>query len=114
MSPSTDAHWRWACHFGNLEAASVWCVFLAGYLANVALPSKTGDGLWHAMPSNVFLDVWARWDSAFYLDIASRGYTYPEAGHLSNLAFFPLYPLLMKLVSGLTGNPLLAGVLVSH
>jgi hypothetical protein len=93
-------------------AATRAIVFLAGYIANVALPSKMGEGLYHLMPSNVFLDVWARWDSAYYLTIARDGYAFTE-GQLRDVAFFPLYPLLMKLVSNMTDNFLLAGVLVS-
>jgi hypothetical protein len=95
-------------------AATRGVVFLTGYLANVALPSPIGDGYWHAMASNLFLDVWARQDSAFYLSIATQGYDRPVSGQLSNLAFFPVYPLLTKLLGGVVGNPVLAGVVVSH
>ena len=52
-----------------------------------------------------------RWDSAWYLDIAENGYSleYNEWG-LHNIVFFPLYPLLIKMVSLLTaGNFVLAG-----
>lgn len=112
--PRVRAHqFDWVIQTVALFAATRGIVSVTAYLANVALPSRTGDGLWHAMPGNLFLDVWARWDSAFYLDIANEGYTYPEPGHLSNLAFFPLYPLVMKLVGSLTGNMLAAGILVS-
>src|SRR5258708_6592720 len=95
-------------------AASRGTVFLAGYLANIALPSPTGDGYWHAMASNVFLDVWARQDSAFYLGIATDGYERMASGPLSSLAFFPVSPLLTRLMGGVTGNAVLAGILVSH
>jgi hypothetical protein len=36
-------------------------------------------------------DVWARWDSDWYLRIAESGYDWPS----SSPAFFPLYPLLV-------------------
>jgi len=56
------------------------------------------------------IDVWARWDSNWFLKIAEEGYSWPS----STPAFFPLYPLL---VAGLGllffGHPLLAGVVVS-
>jgi len=56
------------------------------------------------------IDVWARWDSDWFLKIAEQGYSWPS----STPAFFPLYPLL---VAGLGlvffGHPLLAGVIVS-
>jgi len=44
------------------------------------------------------LDIWCRWDSAWYLSIAKNGYV--PSGILSeqysNLAFFPLYPYLVR------------------
>lgn len=45
------------------------------------------------------LDVWGRWDTSYYLDIAQRGYGADSA----HLAFFPLYPALVRLVASLTG-----------
>jgi Mannosyltransferase (PIG-V) len=56
------------------------------------------------------VDVWARWDSDWYLRIAEEGYSWPS----STPAFFPLYPLLVGgLGRILAGHYLLAGVLVS-
>lgn len=56
------------------------------------------------------VDVWARWDSDWFLRIAADGYTWPS----STPAFFPLYPLL---VGGLgrvfADHFVLAGVTVS-
>jgi len=56
----------------------------------------------------------ARWDAAWYLEIAKSGYQ-PDLGihTLSRAAFFPAYPLAIRAVS-LVGVPLIvAGVLVS-
>jgi hypothetical protein len=56
------------------------------------------------------VDVWARWDSGWYLRIAEDGYSWPS----STPAFFPLYPLLMRALGiVLGGHELLAGVVVS-
>lgn len=56
------------------------------------------------------IDVWARWDSDWYLRIASDGYSWPS----STPAFFPLYPLLVATLGRvLLGHELLAGVLLS-
>lgn len=44
------------------------------------------------------LDIWCRWDSSWYLSIVGNGYV-PSAElseSYSNLAFFPLYPYLVK------------------
>lgn len=66
--------------------------------------------------SSPWLDLWARWDSGYYLDIASNGYSYIP-GEASNVAFFPLYPLLLRLFT-LNGESWLAltiaGALLSH
>ncbi|MFH1366419.1 MAG: glycosyltransferase family 39 protein [Patescibacteria group bacterium] len=50
---------------------------------------------------------WARWDSKWYVDIASNGYT-----ELTTV-FFPGYPILIKAVSSLGLNPFWAGHLIS-
>jgi len=56
------------------------------------------------------VDVWARWDSEWYLRIAEHGYTWPS----STPAFPPLYPLVVGVAGRvLGGHYLLAGVLVS-
>jgi hypothetical protein len=56
------------------------------------------------------IDVWARWDSGWYLHIAQHGYTDPSR----TTAFFPLYPLLVRGVGWLfLGHYVLAGFLIS-
>jgi Mannosyltransferase (PIG-V) len=56
------------------------------------------------------IDVWARWDSDWYLKIATEGYSWPS----STPAFFPLYPLLVGGLGRLLADHyLLAGVLIS-
>jgi hypothetical protein len=50
----------------------------------------------------------ARWDSIWYLHIASSGYF----SH-STFAYFPLYPLLIRLGAMLLGSALVAGTLIS-
>ena len=54
----------------------------------------------------------AQWDSYWLMSIADEGYEYKQ-DELSNIAFFPLYPALIKLVSYATGDFILAGWLVS-
>lgn len=88
-------------------------VVFAAYLAEIAIPGVTGAGFYHADPQNIFLDVWARWDSGFYLTIAKTGYTY-TLGLQNPVAFFPLYPLLTHMVAPLVGGALQAGVLLSN
>ncbi|MGA7705566.1 MAG: mannosyltransferase family protein [Solirubrobacteraceae bacterium] len=56
----------------------------------------------------------ARWDAAWYLVIAHYGYR-PQLGAMtaSRTAFFPLYPLGVRVLSGLSLPPVIAGVLLS-
>jgi hypothetical protein len=56
------------------------------------------------------IDVWARWDSDWYVQIAQHGYVWPSA----RPAFFPLYPFLVGgLGRILGGHFVLAGLLIS-
>jgi hypothetical protein len=56
------------------------------------------------------VDVWARWDSDWYVQVAQHGYVWPS----SRPAFFPLYPALVGPLGHLFGgHTVLAGVVVS-
>jgi hypothetical protein len=58
-----------------------------------------------------FTDVWARWDSVWFLRIAEYGYVSPTH---ADTAFYPLYPLLIRLLGPVFGGHyVLAGLLVS-
>ncbi len=60
------------------------------------------------------IDLHNRWDSYWYLDIAEHGYYTRGEEDIANVVYFPLYPLLMWLVSHVVGgNLVLAGWLVS-
>jgi Gpi18-like mannosyltransferase len=60
------------------------------------------------------VNIHSRWDSNWYQDLVKKGYERNANDTLSNLVFFPLYPLLMKVVSIFTmGNLVLAGWIVS-
>ncbi|HEX4678481.1 MAG TPA: hypothetical protein VH210_04625 [Gaiellaceae bacterium] len=56
------------------------------------------------------IDLWGRWDGGWFARIAQHGYEQP---HFTT-AFFPLYPLLVRIVPWpLGGRYVLAGVIVS-
>jgi hypothetical protein len=56
-------------------------------------------------------DVWARWDSVWFLRIAEDGYARTEE---AAAAFYPLYPALVAVLEPvLLGHAVLAGILVS-
>ena len=69
---------------------------------------------WLPQSSNSFLDLHARWDSWFYIDIAENGYSCPS-GTLCNSVFFPLYPFLIKVLNSVFKiNYYLSGFLISN
>ncbi|MDW5593308.1 mannosyltransferase family protein [Conexibacter stalactiti] len=53
----------------------------------------------------------ARWDTVWYLSIAQDGYGDTADG--GKAAFYPLYPLLTKVLGWVVGAPLVAGLLIS-
>ena len=76
----------------------------------------------HTSPSsltgNIWLDIWGVWDTGWYLDISQHGYTsgaLDQLGiHQTNIAFFPLYPLLMRFLGSIVGNHYIAGLIISN
>ena len=65
--------------------------FLAGLIFPPARPRPFSMPFEWAKLTETF----AAWDSGWYFDIAQRGYYWSPSGQ-SSLAFFPLYPLLMR------------------
>ena len=92
-----------------------------GLVAVAASLYVVAGALWNAIhgTANPFFDLMTQWDSGWYLSIIDGGYhTQRLAGGRSagsaNWAFFPLYPLLVRLVVEATGlRQAAAGVLVS-
>lgn len=56
--------------------------------------------------------LWNRWDTEWYISIAQQGY-YPEGVHQNNPAFFPLFPMLIRVGIQLGLSPAGAGMLIS-
>lgn len=52
---------------------------------------------------------WNQWDTKYYVTIATQGYV-----NRQTMAFFPLYPLLLRGVMFATKSPILAGMVVSN
>ncbi len=107
---------QWAEPFGLFLGMRIGLGMLA-FFAGVMFPAITSAGTApFAVPvlnrwGDRLLGVWSRWDGEWFLAIAQNGYR-PDNG---TSAFFPLFPLLIKLVNFLLGgnNYLLAGVLVA-
>jgi hypothetical protein len=81
-------------------------VFLPFFLSRLAIFATGQLALaWGALLPNTmaasgrpWIDMWARWDSGWYLSITSGGYEFAP-DQPSNAAFFPLYPLVIRLLS---------------
>ena len=87
-------------------------IFGAGILGDTMLPTE--EGHWIADEQSPFLSMWAKWDSQYYVDIATNGYWF-RPGQQSNVAFFPLYPMTVKVFSNFfDGNLILTGFLISN
>ncbi len=84
------------------------------YLAEPLIVDAPAPPPYHIRPDNLLLDVFgSRWDTGFYLSIADEGYRYGGPG-LPSVAFFPLLPLLIHALTPTTGDPLVAGLLVTN
>ena len=82
---------------------SIWLVsvLLIAYFGFVSIPhsGRFTDDFWQSLRN---------WDGGHYLGIAEIGYS-----EKFQYAFFPLYPLAIRLLNQITGNYLLSGVLIS-
>jgi Mannosyltransferase (PIG-V) len=91
---------------------AIWLAALASYL--LFRTSLNPEADFHDSPRfhdvGWAVDVWARWDSGWFLQIAEDGYSHPSF----TPAFFPLYPALVGAVGRVLGSHyVLAGTLVS-
>jgi hypothetical protein len=90
---------------------------------NVAFPADRPDQVTMLGHPSPFWDPFTRYDSGWYYQIARYGYRFVEGGPSAGvgkpgkIAFFPLYPLLMRYVSRLfgrtAGDVYLGGIVVS-
>ena len=74
----------------------------------------TGNGPFHTHPNRILIDIWDRWDSSYYRGTADSGYLYDPPDVPGNVAFFPMYPLLLAGVHLFIADWSIAGILLSH
>ena len=97
------------------------CIYsLVGAVAGVGIdPRQISDPMYHAVAailhydkfSQLFVNVWFRWDTGWFLKVAAFGYGAQD----NSTAFMPLYPWLIRGVNCLLGkNYLLAALVVSN
>src|SRR5262245_26150004 len=89
---------------------------LLAFFVSVTFPLNANQGFSVYRAPHAFWDTFARYDAGWYNQIATAGYAY-AAGGRNNLAFFPLYPLLMRWAGWLLGGEQqdfdCAGIIVS-
>jgi hypothetical protein len=59
--------------------------------------------------ANIVFALWQRFDTNWYLSIATNGYVYE-----GSTVYLPAYPLLIRMGTMLTGNPIFSALLVSN
>jgi len=94
---------------------------IIGVLSRKILEPFHGTKYVWVYSKHLWLDIWGVWDTGWYLDIAYNGYSATIRSNeatlnQANYAFFPLYPLTMKILgSWLLGKDYyLAGILISN
>lgn len=89
---------------------------ILAFVINAVVPMAQREQFTIYPRTHLFWDSFARWDSGSYFDIARFGYKFVEDGR-SNLAFFPLYPLLMRYLALAMGGGrvrvYMAGIIIS-
>lgn len=105
-TPASPVRWRRVAG----QAVALWLATRAALLlfTGFAVAFRIGQGSPSAAltPHDLALH-WQRWDALWYLGIAQRGYFSPQA-----TAFFPLYPLLTRVMSFAIGTHWLAAALI--
>lgn len=89
-------------------------LFCLVYWSLVMIPVLDLPGLWRAYPENLFLDGWARWDTSWYTDIGTRGYSNVPNDHGQDTAMFPMFPILIYLTNFFVKNGTTSAILVSN
>jgi Gpi18-like mannosyltransferase len=92
----------------------VWAIYLATHLVMLILTylatlftSQRASGQHAVLQTLLFF--WNRWDTNHFVGIATSGYSQPV-----DTAFFPLYPLLIHLVSFVIRSPLVSALIIAN
>jgi hypothetical protein len=81
-------------------------IIVIAELAAIIIGQRAGAHVQES--SHLLLNVWGRWDAVHYLDIATQGY------QGTDMAFFPLFPLLIRILGNLVGDHLVAALLIAN
>lgn len=111
---------RWRCSeevrlLGPVLFSTRLGVLVAGFLG-IVLVGYAPNTPPYRLYSNDFLNMPARWDTGWYLGIATEGYRFDPsvAETMQNIAFFPAFPMLMRYLSVFAARQVLwVGVAIS-
>ena len=67
----------------------------------------------YGFPFRLGYEGYSRWDAAWYVDVARRGYYYDGPGLQSSVAYFPAYPLSVRYLGKIVTDLVQAGMLVT-
>lgn len=67
-----------------------------------------------SISENKFIDMWYRWDSIHYYFLAKKGYKVYGSESSGHFGFFPMLPLILKILSFVTGEYFITGMLLSN
>ena len=95
------------------------CLTLLGVLSRAVLSRIHSPGAVPLYSPYASLSMWAVWDSDWYMRIALHGYngiprTNPGQVGMSDVVFFPLYPVLSRWLGWGIGSDYVAGLLISN
>lgn len=113
---TSSVHWRAVWPAFAVTRATVLVV---GLLAVLTIGYPTPEPPFR-VSTNEAINLPARWDAGWYIGIADTGYQWhhSSATRQQNIAFFPAFPLLTRVVGRIFGGSqhafLLGGLLVSH
>jgi len=118
--PRTE--WRAVLAMWLASRTALWIVGLVSATLIPLFRDRPLLNFVHPREASPIFDLWARWDSEWYLAIADGGYAAPIADplqrarypHHPTAGFFPLYPLLIRLLSPLVGSSVAAGWWISN
>lgn len=91
-----------------LGVAIIIVGLVLGWENNKVIPINPASSAHYVLEPSNRLSFMSNWDGPIYLNLAKHGYTYKG---LTN--FFPLYPLLTRLVNTVVGSTLYSALLVS-
>jgi hypothetical protein len=62
-------------------------------------------------PTAGFFDMWTRWDAQHFISVAERGYE--ATGYETSQAYFPLLPLMIRVLTYVGIHPVVGGLIIS-